>query len=122
MNSAELAQLKKTCRDALNKLAKWRSVFTGWQLGTRMKGDAEADAVRDHREMSILLRAEVNALLALLVEKKVITEEQWLHYIHKEAQQLDKDFESRFPGFKTTDVGVDIDVQVAVKTTENWPK
>lgn len=48
---------------ALNKLAKWRSVFAGWQLGTRLKEDPECQAVKDHREVTILLRAEVSALL-----------------------------------------------------------
>jgi len=42
---------------ALNVLAKWRAHFSGWQLGTRPKGDPEGDAVRDHREATILLRA-----------------------------------------------------------------
>lgn len=51
--------------DALNRLAKWRTVFAGWQLGTRARGDPESDAVRDHREATIMLRAEVNALTAL---------------------------------------------------------
>jgi hypothetical protein len=50
---------------ALNRLTKWRNVFVGWQLGTREKGDPEGDAVRDHREQSIILRAEVTALTGL---------------------------------------------------------
>mgnify|MGYP001587156880 CR=1 FL=1 len=41
----------------INRLTKWRTLFTGWQLGTRAKGDPEGDAVRDHREVTILLRA-----------------------------------------------------------------
>lgn len=36
--------------DWLNVVCKWRSLFAGWQLGTRPKGDPESDAVRDHRE------------------------------------------------------------------------
>lgn len=41
-------------QSALNRVTKWRSIFTGWQLGTRAKGDPEGDAVRDHRELSII--------------------------------------------------------------------
>lgn len=37
--------------NALNILTKWRVLFTGWQLGTRPKGDPEGDAVREHREL-----------------------------------------------------------------------
>jgi hypothetical protein len=40
---------------ALNRLCKWRAIFAGWQLGTRAKGDPESDAVRDHREVTILI-------------------------------------------------------------------
>jgi hypothetical protein len=59
--------------DWLNRLAKWRTVFAGWQLGTRAKGDPESDAVRDHREATILQRAELTALTSLLIKKQIIT-------------------------------------------------
>lgn len=111
MNSFELA---------LNKLAKWRTVFAGWQLGTRPKGDPESDAVRDHRELSIILRAEENTLIGLLIEKGIFTEKEWIDALEKEAVQLDKDYEAKFPGFKTSQAGVEIDVQVAVETTKGW--
>jgi hypothetical protein len=59
---------------ALNILTKWRTIFAGWQLGTRPKGDPECDAVRDHRELSMILRAEVTAFTGLLREKGVFTD------------------------------------------------
>jgi len=105
---------------ALNKLTKWRTVFAGWQLGTRSKGEPECDAVRDHRELSIVLRAEVTALVTLLIEKKVCTADEWATALEKEAIQLDKDYERRFPGFKTSEYGVDIDVLKAQDTTRGW--
>lgn len=105
---------------ALNKLAKWRTVFAGWQLGTRPKGDPESDAVRDHRELSILLRAEMTALVTLLVAKKIITREDWAMELEAEARQLDSDYERRFPGFKTSQDGVEMDVKVAMETTKGW--
>jgi hypothetical protein len=55
-----------TAIQALNRVAKWRGLFAGWQLGTRPKGDPECDAVRDHREITILLRVEASALTRLL--------------------------------------------------------
>lgn len=48
-------------RRRLEKLGKWRSLFAGWQLGTRLDNDPECQAVRDHREVTMLLRTEVNA-------------------------------------------------------------
>src|SRR5205823_13019644 len=66
VNSSDLAQ---RCFDALNTITKWRAIFGGWQLGTRPLGDPECDAVRDHREVSILQRVETSALKQILVGK-----------------------------------------------------
>src|SRR5258707_10424244 len=59
---------------ALNRLTKWRTHYAGWQLGTRAKGDPESDAVRDHRELTMLLRVELTALTGLLMRKGVIAQ------------------------------------------------
>ena len=105
---------------ALNRLGKWRTVFAGWQLGTRAKGDPESDAVRDHREVTMLLRCELTALTGLLIEKGIFTAEEFTAAIGKEAEQLSADYEKRFPGFKATDVGIQMDPQVAAQTMKGW--
>lgn len=94
--------------EALNRLTKWRTVFTGWQLGTREKGDPEGDAVRDHREVSIIMRAELTALTGLLIEKGVFTVEEFQEAVAKEADQLNEDFARRFPGMRATDQGIEL--------------
>ena len=105
---------------SLNRLTKWRSVFAGWQLGTRPTGDPECDAIRDHREVTILLRAEVTTLTKLLMDKGVFTQEEHAKELTAEAELLSKDYESKFPGMKATDIGIEYDVQVAAKTMKNW--
>ncbi len=107
---------------ALNRLAKWRNTFTGWQLGTRSKGDPEADAVRDHREQSIIMRAELTALTGLLLEKGVFTMEEFDAALAKEADQLSEDFARRFPGIKATDEGLTMDPIVMQRegTMKGW--
>jgi hypothetical protein len=105
---------------ALQRLTKWRNVFAGWQLGTRPKDDPEARAVKDHREVTILLRAEMNALLALLIEKNVFTLSEYQTALLAEALQSDQDMESRFPGYKSTDWGMSIDAEKAAVTTKGW--
>jgi hypothetical protein len=92
--------------DPLNRLAKWRGWFAGWQLGTRPKGDPESDAVRDHRENTILMRVEINALVGLLVDKKVFTAEEWTRRLNEEAAWYDTMLEKRFPGVRSTDTGL----------------
>lgn len=99
--------------EALNRVAKWRVLLAGWQLGTRAKGDPESDAVRDHREVTIMLRVEVQALSALLIRKRVFTDKEWDAQLAIEAALLDQGFEQRFPGVKSTPDGLDIDIRAA---------
>lgn len=105
---------------SLNRLAKWRSVFAGWQVGTRAKGDPESDAVRDHREVTILLRAEVSALTGLLLKKGVFTAADFDAALGNEADLLSADYAHRFPGFTATDDGMQIDAAIAAQTTKGW--
>jgi hypothetical protein len=105
---------------ALNRLAKWRSVFAGWQLGTRADTDPECQAVRDHREVTILLRAEVSALTCLLAEKGILTGEEWDAALEREADQLSADYANRFPGMEATDHGIAYDLARARETMKGW--
>ena len=102
---------------SLNRLAKWRMVLAGWQLGTRPKGDPESDAVRDHREASLLMRAEGSALVALLIAKGVFTGEEWAAQLATEADELGKMLEQRFPGARATDDGITLDTARWTQTT-----
>lgn len=94
---------------ALNRVTKWRALFAGWQLGTRSKSDAESNAVRDHRELSILLRVEVTALAGLLIRKGVFTQEEWTEAVADEADALNAQYEQRFPGCTATLLGLAFD-------------
>lgn len=104
----------------LNRLLKWRTVFTGWQLGTRAKGDPEGDAVRDHRELSMVMRVEITALTKLLLDKGVFTGEEFTDAIEEEADLLEKGYQERFPGFRATVFGMDIDMSKAMHTMKGW--
>lgn len=109
-----------TLRAALERLAKWRSVFAGWQLGTRSKDDPECQAVRDHREVTMLLRAEVSALTQLLIDKKVFTLDELQEQTEEEAECLSKRYEMKFPGMKATDFGIRYDTKIAAETMKGW--
>lgn len=104
---------------AINKVAKWRTILTGWQVGTRPKGDPECDAIRDHREATIVLRVEVSALLQLLLEKGVFEEDDWYTALEQSASELDKLYEIRFPGARSTDYGMSLSVESA-EWMKNW--
>jgi hypothetical protein len=107
-------------REAWEKLCKWRQVFAGWQLGTRLKGDPECDAIRDHREVTICLRAEVNALTRVLLEKKLISQEDLARIMAEEAEHLSAAYERKFPGLKAESYGISYKLPEAAETMKGW--
>jgi hypothetical protein len=115
-----MTDLAERCYNAVNKLAKWRSVFAGWQLGTRAKGDPECDAVRDHREVTILMRAELSAITRLMLDRGVFDQDEFQLAMIEEAELLSKDYEKKFPGCKATDIGIQIDISKAGETMRHW--
>lgn len=83
---------------SLNRLAKWRTVFAGWQLGTRAKEDPEFQAVRDAAEARLLMRVEMSALTKILIDNGVITNRQFILGITEEAELLSNYLEANGPG------------------------
>jgi hypothetical protein len=112
--------LEQRLRAQLNKLAKWRTVFAGWQLGTRLDTDPECQAVKDQRELLMLMRVELNALTRLLLESKAFSQTEYQEAVLVEAEWLDHANEQRFPGFKSTEFGMNIDAVVAAETMRGW--
>lgn len=102
--------------EAINRLAKWRSVLAGWQLGTQAIDATGVAAVRDHREATLIIRAELNALTSLLIRKGVITEPEFHAAMEREAGALEREMQQRFPGFRATDDGIAMDPIVALAT------
>lgn len=105
---------------ALFRLARWKTVFAGWQLGTRPLGDPESDAVRDHREATLMLRVEASALAQLLIDKGVFTKEEWCDALETEANNLNDALEIRFPGFSAIADGLAINAEQAQETMRGW--
>lgn len=104
----------------LNRLTKWRGHFAGWQLGTRRADDPECQAVRDHRETTIILRAEVSALAGLMLEKGVFTQQELQDAVGREADLLAMSYEARWPGAHAEDDGMHYDVERAMAWMQHW--
>jgi len=111
--------LAQKLQNTLNRLAKWRVVLVSWQLGTRLADDPECQAVKDHREVTILLRAEVSTLIGLCVRHGLFTTEDYQRALMEEAEMLNKNYERLFPGMKATDIGMQYDRRAA-ETMRNW--
>lgn len=93
---------------ALNKLAKWRTLLTGWHMGTRPKGDAASDSYRDLQEFRLILRVEVSALTRLLIDKGVFTEDEFDRAMEMDARLLDQALADKFPGVTATEEGLQL--------------
>lgn len=108
--------------DWVQRLGKWRTIFAGWQLGTRAKGDPEGDAVRDLRELCLLMRAELNAFGVLLIGAGVFDAKEFHDALQVEARLLCAELEKRFPGASATDDGMALDMQKAQAWLKDFPK
>jgi len=101
---------------SLNRLAKWRSRFAGWHLGTRPDTDGPTRAFRDLHEARLLQRAELSAMSRLLQEKGVYTLDEWLSAVATEADALNELLSDRFPGVRATDNGLRLTPGIAATT------
>jgi hypothetical protein len=106
-----------------NRVAKWRKILASWQVGTRPESDGETRAIKDHREITLLMRAELNAVVWFLQHKLGISEYEWVTRLTEELEHLDNQMEKKFPGFRSTDEGIEIDLAVAQRTMKdlNFP-
>ena len=107
--------------ETLQRLGKWRQILTIWQLGTRLSDDPEAQAVRDQRELLLLLRAEVNALTVLMLRRRMMTQAEFEAAIDVEAKFLMHALEKRFPGAKAELDGMHVDIAAAQPWLSKFP-
>ena len=98
---------------ALHRLSQWCSVLAAWQLGTKSKGSPTNDAVQDHRYDSLNLRADMDALVALLISKGVISREEYMAALAAAADSLNRQYEKKFPGVQATDGGLKLNRELA---------
>lgn len=119
---SRLEALQKELSAAMQKLCKWRMLFCGKWMGTASRTNTQAQCIRDVFSQLVLVRAEVNAITKILVDKKVVSHEEFCQVTIKEVELLDESYKQEFPGFESTSYGVQsTDIKLAAKTTEFWP-
>lgn len=101
---------------ATQKLCKWRGVFIAWMHGTVAEGTPGLKAHKDRVDLQIMYRVEINALTALLIKKGVFTVEEFMAQVIEECELKEKEYEGKFPGYKSTDEGISIDIAVVQQT------
>ena len=109
---------------ALNRVAKWRRVFTGKMIGTGAEDDPLIVGMNDLQEARIVMRVELTALTDLLLKKGVFTQEQFADAMEREANTLNSAYTERFPGFEAQDDGMHMTMPAAMETMrkEPWAK
>lgn len=110
---------------ALNKLCKWRTILAGWIWGTSARDAPGSQGQRDLMDARLVVRAETSAIVALLVEKKFITIDEFAKAVTKEAVELDRTLERTFAGMKSSTTGIVVfDIDIAQKTMNDlgFPK
>jgi len=115
-----MSKLETELMRHLQILTKWRQPFAAWQIGTRSADDVECRAIKDHREVTILMRTELNALLGLVIKKGVFTLEEFQTQMIEEADHLSASYEEKFPGLKATEFGIQYDIAKAKETMKDW--
>ncbi|MEN6535462.1 MAG: hypothetical protein ABFD89_17495 [Bryobacteraceae bacterium] len=80
-------------------------------------------AVIEHREATLLIRAELNALVGLLLQKDIITEDSWNAQLTIEANELSESYSKRFDGVRAENYGLSIDTARFAETCRrlNFP-
>lgn len=101
---------------AVQRLAKWRTVFVGWMIGTKGANEPGVKAYRDRADAVLMQRVEINALTALLVAKGIFTIDEFMAQIVTECEHKQRELEAMFPGYRATDNGISIDAAKAAET------
>lgn len=119
MNEHEEAAQVRVIRSA-DKLAKWRTVYTGWLLGTRAHEDPESRYHRNRNELLLLMRAELSAVTRLISELPGVTREHILTVMAEEYEALDSSLEEFFPGYSSRPDGMSIKLPEAAETMRRF--
>ena len=106
---------------ALNRVCKWRRVFTGKMVGGGPDTDPLIVGMNDLHEARIIERVELSAIVGLLLKKGVFTEAQFTDALEREANTLNSAYAERFPGFEAKDDGMHMTMPAAMETMQKEP-
>lgn len=121
--------MSNTYHKAMNRLNHWGMLLTGRIVGTLRSEDPRSKGYRDLFQKLLILRAEVTVLTGLLLElsdssgNQLISLTELQQRLVAEADKLCKDYEERFPGFRSTDDSLLVfDPEKAAEVMKGWPQ
>ena len=107
--------------DWMVRLQRWPIGLVGEFLGTRLKSDPQARAARRWLRKLLKTDAECLALGGILMDKGLITREEYEAAVQIAARGICLELEREFPGIVARDDGVAIGPEF-IKTGKDWPK
>lgn len=112
----QIANRAKLYERTLNRLCKWRTVLVGWFLGTKATDSPGVKAWRDLMDDRLIKRVELSAVTALLIEKGIITVDEFKSQVVIECDEYQKKMEALFPGHVAVEDGISVSGPLALET------
>lgn len=110
-----------TTPDWMVRLQRWPIGVIGEFTGTRSDKDPQARAARRWLRRLLMTQAEQLAIFAVLMDKGLVTKQEYQDALQNAAHTLCVELEAEFPGLAARDNGVDIDKRF-IETAKDWPK
>lgn len=110
-NQNRLYQLKNQLNRLVRKISHWKVVFANWQLGTRDNNDGAFLAIQDAKEADLRTNIKLDALIKLLLERGLVSEECLLVEQIDVANKLETSLEGKFVGAVANDDGMVYDAR-----------
>jgi hypothetical protein len=122
-NEHRINSLKSYYVKLMDRVVHWKVVLANWQLGTRDLNNGTFQAIQDLHDNLLRKQVKLDAITEILVNRGFISPEALLEKQIEIAVRLDQNMESKFPGVKTTDAGLDVDTEAYQETKDrlNFP-
>lgn len=123
MSNYQVQALKSYCQKLMRRVSHWKIVFANWHLGTKDPSDGTFQAIQDLYDDLLRKQVKIDAAIEILTAKGILSPVAFLEKQIEVAVRLDQSLESKFPGVKTTDAGLDIDEGAYQETKDrlNFP-
>jgi hypothetical protein len=117
-NEHRIISLRNYYTKLMDRVVHWKVVLTNWQLGTRDANNGTLMAIQDLHDTLLRKQVKLDALTEILINRGLVSPEALLEKQIEVAVRLDQSMESKFPGVKTTDAGLDIEAEAYQETKD----
>lgn len=120
----DIQALTEKLRTAAQRLRQFGRLSASRMFGTLLATDGRYKAVVGMEERGLFARAELNALVRLLVDKGVFTEAEWTERVAAEMEHLAAEHAKQWPELRAEPDGIhvhDLPRHAKRSRDERWP-